>query len=77
MFLSVRALAICEINNNLAEYIFARKHFQGTYFCELGLENCKYNGRCFVNTNQKFYFHRRYFRNLRPKGSSGRRFKVN
>ena len=33
-----------------------RKCFQGTYFCELGLENCKLQGRHFVNTNQKFNF---------------------
>ena len=33
-----------------------RKYFQGTYFCELGLENCKFHGRCFENANQKFDF---------------------
>ena len=33
-----------------------RKYFQGTYFCELCLENCKFHGRYFVNTNQKFNF---------------------
>ena len=33
-----------------------RKYFQGTYFCELGLENCKFHGRYFVNTNPKFNF---------------------
>ena len=35
MFLSVRALAICLINNTLGEYILMRKYFQGTSFCEL------------------------------------------
>ena len=29
-----------------------RKYFQRFYVCELSLENCKFHGRCFVNTNQ-------------------------
>ena len=33
-----------------------RKYFQGTYFCELGLENFKFHGSYFGNTNQKFNF---------------------
>ena len=33
-----------------------RKYFQGTYYCELGLKNCKFHERCFVNPNQKFDF---------------------
>ena len=33
-----------------------RKYFQGTYFCKLGLENCKLHRRHLVNTNQKFNF---------------------
>ena len=52
MFLSVQGI----VNNTLVEYIFVRKYFQGTYFCELFLENCKFHGRYFVNTNQKFSF---------------------
>ena len=56
MFLSVRALAICQINNTLEEYIFVKKYFQGTYFCEMGLENCKFHGSYFGNTNHKFNF---------------------
>ena len=41
MTLSVQVLAICEINNTSGKYIFVRKHFQGTCFCELGLQNYK------------------------------------
>ena len=52
MFLSVQ----CIVNNTLGEYIFVRKYFQGTYFWELCLQNCKFYRRCFVNTNQKFNF---------------------
>ena len=33
-----------------------RKYFQGTYFCELCLKNCKFHGRYFRNKNQKFNF---------------------
>ena len=69
MFLSVRALAICQINNTLEEYIFVKKYFQGTYFCEMGLENCKFHGSYFGNTNPNLISqNRRYFCNLRPKG---------
>ena len=56
MFLTIRTLPICQMNNTLGEYIFVRKYFQGTYFCKLGLENCKLDGSYFVNTNQKFNF---------------------
>ena len=45
-----------EYFNTLGEYIFMRKYFQGTYFCNLGLENYKFQGRYYVNTNQKFNF---------------------
>ena len=34
-----------------------RKYFQRFYFCELSLENCKFHGRYFVNTNQIIKFH--------------------
>ena len=44
MILSVQVLAICEISNTSGEYIFVRKYFQGTYFCELGLQNYKCYG---------------------------------
>ena len=56
MFFSGLALAICQINNTLGEYIFVRKYFQGTYFFELRLKNVKFHKRCFVNTNQKWKF---------------------
>ena len=36
--------------------IFVRKHFQGTYFWELCLENGKFYEKYFLNTNQKFNF---------------------
>ena len=39
MFLSVRALAIYQINNTLEEY---RKYFQEAYLCELCLESCNF-----------------------------------
>ena len=44
MTLSVQVLAICEINNTSGKYIFVRKYFQGTCFCELGLQNYKCHG---------------------------------
>ena len=45
-----------EINSTLGEYIFERKHFQETYFCELYLENCKFHKKYFFNINHKFNF---------------------
>ena len=45
-----------EYFNTLGEYIFVRKYFQGTYFYDLGLENYKFHGRYYINTNQKFNF---------------------
>ena len=43
-------------NKWLGEYIFMRKCFQGTYFCNLGLKNYKFHGRYYLNPNQKFNF---------------------
>ena len=58
MFLNVWALAICQINNTLEEYIFVREYFQVTYFYELGLENYKFHGSNFGNQKSEISFHR-------------------
>ena len=69
VFYVFERMSPCHLLNysTLGEYIFVIKYFQGTYFCELCLENFKFHGRYFVNTNQKFNFTKDIFCNLRPK----------